>query len=534
MKMIHLLLALFFLFSIPVVPQNPPDCEILITPLEITGLPGLHSYAFAQHDGKWLVIGGRKDGLHARQPFDAFPASHNNTDIYVVDVVGQTYWTSPLDPLPVGIREQLQSTNMNFYQDQDTLYIIGGYAYAQSVDSYKTFANLTSVLVPGLMDAIISGNPINTYFKQMTDENFAVTGGQLGKIGNIFLLVGGHKFSGRYNALGMPSYTQDYTNQIRKFTIDNSGEQLSYDNYFAVTDPIHLRRRDYNLLPQIFPDGSEGYTISSGVFQINADLPFLYPVDVKLDGYYPITDFNQYLSNYHSAKVCLYDSIDNQMHSLFLGGISQYYYDGDELIQDDQVPFVRTISRLTRSADGSLQEYKFALEMSALVGASAEFIINKELPHYNNEVIKLNALDQDTIHLGYIFGGIYSPTLNPFSNNQTITTTADPTIYAVQLIKSKPVSVIAVDGSNPVAFEVYFHQAQNQLNLTYNLPYSGKTFYFLTSMDGRMIQQGELEFQKVDENSATIRLDKNLTTQTLILSVVFDDRYYATKKIFIW
>jgi hypothetical protein len=532
MKTSHLFLVLFLLFSIPIVPQNPPDCEILITPLEITGLPGLHSYAFAQHDGKWLVIGGRKDGLHARQPFNAFPASHNNTDIYVVDVDEASFWTSSLNPLPVGITEQLQSTNMNFYQDGDTLYIIGGYAYSQSADSYKTFANLTSVQVPGLIDAIISGDPINTFFKQIDDENFAVTGGQLGKIGNTFLLVGGHKFNGRYNAMGMPSYTQAYTNQIRKFTIDNSGEQLSYGSYVAVTDPIHLRRRDYNLLPQIFPDGGEGYTISSGVFQINADLPFLYPVDIKLDGYLPITDFNQYLSNYHSAKVCLYDSIDNQMHSLFFGGISQYYYNGDELIQDDLVPFVSTISRLSRSADGSLHEYQFPSEMPALVGASAEFIINKQLPHYPNEVIKLNALDQDTIHLGYIFGGIYSPTLNPFASNQTNTTSADPTIYSVSLIKSKPVSVYSIDGSNPLEFDVSFHQVQNQIRITYYLPFPGKTFYFLTSLDGRMIRQGELEFQKKGENSATIEVDGNETTQALILSLVFDNRYYATKKLF--
>jgi len=56
-----------------------------------SGLPGLHSYAWGQQGGKWLIIGGRKDGLHARQPFNAFPQAQNNTDIYVVDwAAGQT------------------------------------------------------------------------------------------------------------------------------------------------------------------------------------------------------------------------------------------------------------------------------------------------------------------------------------------------------------------------------------------------------------------------------------------------------------
>ena len=32
----------------------------------VAGLPGLHSFAAAQHEGKWLLIGGRKDGLHPK------------------------------------------------------------------------------------------------------------------------------------------------------------------------------------------------------------------------------------------------------------------------------------------------------------------------------------------------------------------------------------------------------------------------------------------------------------------------------------
>ena len=116
---------------------------------------------------------------------------------------------------------------------------------------------------------------------------FAVTGGHLGKIGNTFYLIGGHRFDGRYNPMGHPTYTQTYVDGIRKFTINNSGSQLSYANYTSITDEVHLHRRDYNLLPQIFPDGTEGYTLSSGVFQPTIDLPFLYPVDITASGYQP-------------------------------------------------------------------------------------------------------------------------------------------------------------------------------------------------------------------------------------------------------
>ena len=88
--------------------------------------------------------------------------------------------------------------------------------------------------------------------------------------------------------------------------------------------------------PQIFPNGEEGYTISSGVFQIGVDLPFLYPVDIKKSGHTSVTSFNQYLSNYHSAKASLYDSVNNVMHSIFFGGMSQYSYVNNILTQEHE------------------------------------------------------------------------------------------------------------------------------------------------------------------------------------------------------
>lgn len=415
--------------------QDAFNYDLVLTPVSVPGLPGLHSYAFGVNEGKWLLIGGRKDGLHARQPFNAFPQAYNNTDIYVVDLENQLFWSASVNSLPVTLKEQLQSTNMNFYQDADTLYFIGGYAYAPSADDHITFPGLISLSVSGLMNAIIAGTDISQHFKYLQNDIFAVTGGQMGKIDNTFYLVGGHRFDGNYNPFGFPTYTQTYTSQIRKFTINNSGSQLGFGNYMAITDTVHLHRRDYNLLPQIFPDGTMGYTISSGVFQVDEDLPFLYPVDINAQGYSPKTDFNQYLSHYHSAKVCLYDSESNQMHSLFFGGMSQYYYQNGQLIQDNLVPFTKTISRLTRYADSTLQEFVLPLEMPFLHGASAEFIINTSLPHTSSKILLLSEIQQDTIIAGHVFGGIHSPIINPFAQNQTNQTSASTIIYAVKLIK---------------------------------------------------------------------------------------------------
>ena len=521
-------LVIFFQSSIA---QSTFEYDVVLTPVSISGLPGLHSYAFAQHNGKWLIIGGRKDGVHARQPFNAFPDAQNNTTIYVVDVVTQQSWTASVNVLPVGLKEQLQSTNMNFYQDGDALFIVGGYAYSTTAADHKTFNNLTSVDVPNLINAIIAGTPITSYFKQIANDVFAITGGQLGKIGSTFYLVGGHRFDGRYNPMNNPTFTQAYSNAIRKFTIDNSGASLSYANYEEVVDAVHLHRRDYNLLPQVFPNGELGYTISSGVFQIAVDLPFLYPVDIKAGGYFSQTQFNQYLSNYHSGKACLYDATNNRMHNLFFGGMSQYYYSGGTLVQDNTVPFVRTISRTTRLADGSLLEYQLPVEMPNLKGAGAEFIPNESLPHYSNEVIQLSNISDDEFVIGHLFGGIQSSSASAFTDNQTSLTSADPTVYEVKLVKNTALSSQQIDGSNPFTLTVSPNPALNDVvRIQFEMPYVSKVGYIISTLDGKIAEEGEIEDVRMGRNAMDFSL-ASAKSNIVIVTFVFDDKFYISKKI---
>jgi hypothetical protein len=512
--------------------QSTFNYIVELEPLNVPGLPGLHSYAFAQDNGKWLMIGGRLDGLHARQPFNAFPASQNNAELFVIDVNNTQFWTAPLSVLPVSIREQLQSTNMNFHQSGDTLYLIGGYAFSATANDHITFPNLTTIQVSSVIDAVVNGTSYTSYFKQITDNNFAVTGGQLGYLNGTFYLVGGQRFDGRYNPMGNPTFTQQYTDEIRKFTIDNSGAQLSYANYSTVNDPVHLHRRDYNLLPQIFPDGTPGFTISSGVFQQGVDLPFLYPVDITPNGYTPQTTFSQYLSNYHSAKACLYDSVENRMHNLFFGGISQYYYQNGNLIQDNEVPFVKTISRLTRSADSTLQEYQLPVEMPALKGAGAEFILNRNLPFYDNlEIIKLNQIQQDTVLIGHIYGGILSPSLNPFTNNQTNTTSADNSIYAVKLIRDTSTGSFLIDGANPYSISIYPNPADTHFFVEYELEKPVSVRYYVSGTNGELIGQGEVLKKQIGVNKLKLSIPAGTPRQTLFVTFEFDGRHYVNSKV---
>ena len=66
--------------------QVPEEFAIELEPFTIASMPGIHSYAYAKTtDGKWLIVGGRIDGLHQRQPFAAFSETDNNKSAYVID-----------------------------------------------------------------------------------------------------------------------------------------------------------------------------------------------------------------------------------------------------------------------------------------------------------------------------------------------------------------------------------------------------------------------------------------------------------------
>ena len=71
-----------------------------------------------------------------------------------------------------------------------------------------------------------------------------------------------------------PGFIQEYTNSIRIFSIIDNGTSITINHLPSYTDSENLHRRDYNAESQIMPNGEEGITMFSGVFQENTDLPF--------------------------------------------------------------------------------------------------------------------------------------------------------------------------------------------------------------------------------------------------------------------
>lgn len=504
--------------------------EVVLKADSIAGFDGLHSFAYGQRHGKVVLIGGRPEGIHARQPFNAFPASQNNQILQVLDLATQQYWSRPLSELSVPLQEQLQSTNMNFYQDGNSLILAGGYAYSNSANDHITFPYLTRIDLDGLIAAIMANTTLTPYFEQLQDDRFAVTGGNIGKIGSQYYLVGGHRFDGRYNPMNNPTFVQAYVDGLKKFELSAPGQALAVLNYQLVTDQVNLHRRDYNLVPHVYPNGETGYLISSGVFQINADLPFLYPVEIKSSGHTAVNGFSQYLSNYHSSKFSAYDSASGTMHHLFLGGLSQYYYQNSTLINDPNVPFVKTISRLAQGPDGAYQEYVLGTQMPALLGASAEFIHLEQVPHYGSEIIDLAALSGDSILIGHVVGGIKSPALNPFTNNNTGVTDANAVIYQVWLRRTN-IGAIEVQGPQLISkIKLYPNPAREVVFLEFELGQKANVECFITDANGKLVH--EVYYEKIKNTKKTLDI-KSLGLQpgSYTVQLIFNDQQVLTKQL---
>lgn len=532
----HLLFVFVVISFFNVKGQNNFPYEIILEPFSIADLPGIHSYAWGTYEGKHIFIGGRRDGIHARQPFAAFPATQNNTEIFVVDIESETVWSKSVTSLPIALSEQLQATNFEYYQDEDKLIVVGGYGYSTSNADHITHPYLTQIDLGLLTAQITAGNMTDAAFSQIENEELAVTGGNLGKIGNTYYLVGGHRFDGRYNPHDGPSFIQEYTDAIKKFTLQDENGILTINDYSAIPDPLNLHRRDYNLLPQLFPDGTFGYTLFSGVFQIAEDLPFLFPVNITEGGHTPVTDFNQYLSNYHSARIAMHDTNTNTAHNIFFGGISRYYYDGETMIQDDDVPFVKTISRVSRAADGTLEEVKLTSEMPSYLGAGAEFLPISQLAEVAPEVYDINAFSGDSTLLGYIFGGIQSEILNPFANNNPAATQAHGSLFKVYL---KPISTTTslpeetLPGYHSFSVASMPNPVEGQIfKLKATTPEGGVLDLVITDVTGQKIYNFRVAGLTEGENTLEVELSKaSLPNETFFILATMNGRLFARTRV---
>jgi len=385
--------------------ENPPF-SVEVEQVSISGAPAIHSFAFAQSGGKWLFIGGRINGLHGFTTITSFPKEFSNKTIYVVDPSsGQTWSRSIFADLPFWVADQLRSTNMQYTQVGNKLYFAGGYGYDSTANALISFPLLKVIDVSETINAIISGNSIAQFVRELNDTRLQVTGGELMNLGEYFYLLGGHKFMGPYRR---NINNQTYTDRIKKFRINDDGTNVSISDYSEEIDTVEYHRRDMTVVPAIKPDGASQYIILyGGVFKKNIDLPYLNPIYVEQSGITVDYSFEQQMSQYTCAYMSVFNSSDGGMHTTMFAGMSTNSYNEitNTLEYDSLVPFINDITTISRKQDGTTTEAISDTRFNALVGANAKFIVNPAIPKFSNNVIKLSELNGRT-HVGYMFGGI--------------------------------------------------------------------------------------------------------------------------------
>lgn len=537
MKTAQKLFFLLFLLISNIAQSQVTPFSVAIVPMEIEELGGLQSFAWGQDQGKWLIIGGRLDGLHRRQPWAAFDEAGHNIEIIVVDPVSQEKWSAPLTDLSVGMQEQLSATNMEFYQDGDFLYVIGGYGFSGTEGDHTTYSNLCAIDVAGAIDAIISGESITPNFRQIEDDSFAVTGGYLHKIYDTYYLVGGQKFLGRYNPMGPdfgPGFVQEYTDAIRKFTISDDGETIVINHLEEIIDAENLHRRDYNVIPQIMPSGEHGVTAFSGVFRTDIDLPFLNAVNIDSNGYAVNEDFTQYYNHYHCAHVPLYSESNNEMHTLFFGGIAQYYDSLGVLVQDNNVPFVNTIARVSRYADGEMAEFKLPVEMPALLGAGSEFIPITTVPQYSNAVFDLDEFTEDSTLVGYIYGGISSSAANIFFINTGVESVASSQIFKVYILSDTALSIDELNDQSTGSLKMMVYPNPNNgvFTVDYYLTQSSEVTITLFDAAGKVIEEQRYDNSPAGSNKFEKKI-RGLVNGGIYFLTIETSYETATQKVII-
>ncbi len=408
-----------------------------------SNLPALHSYAAAQAGDTLLLIGGRKDGLHLRQPSFAFDSLSRNDSIWVYDYNRDQVLGLDLSNLPSDLAAQLSSTNPQYAQLGDYLYIVGGYGYDPHIQDHRTFDRLIGLHIRKTIDYVYDQKPLDTscYF-YISDSLFAITGGVMFPFDEHLILACGHRFDGVYNPVDNPTFVQKYHTKIIEFQVNN--ETQSFTTIRLTDDPM-LRRRD--LSARVTRSSSQDkLTLYAGVFRPDVNFPYQFLIEYQNGQIKKVSDLRQSLSTYHTAHLSL-DSEDLPSPELegeiFIGGLAPYYFEDSILHYDTDIPFTSHISMLLRNKEGKYTEYLHRTSLPAYLGTATQ-----TFKHVEQHATLPKSL-------GFFIGGILSPERNIFWSALDSPSEASP--YIVDLyLEPCPGAWIPFDYSNsPYKIEIF-------------------------------------------------------------------------------
>ena len=119
------------------------------------------------------------------------------------------------------------------------------------------------------------------------------------------------------------------------------------------------------------------------------------------------------------------------------------------------------------------------------------------------------------------------------TDNKNTATSADPTIYEVKLIKNNNLSMASIDGKNPFTFTVSPIPIANKIiKIQFNLPYVSTLDYFISSIDGKIVDDGEIQGLNIGNSTMNFSLE-NANTEMVILTFIFDHKFYVSQKVYV-
>ena len=423
---------------------------------------GIHSGASATFNGKWLLLAGRTNGMHAfNNDQNNFPPKQQNTTVFVVDPVQQTVATRALTDPGSGLTQtqidSLSVTSPQSYQAGSTLYVAGGYGVDTATGHFSTKSAFTAIDIPGLIHWVTSPGPGETaaqHIRQIFDPIFQITGGYMTRTRtNLTLLIFGQNFQGFY----LPSSNGSYSQQVRRFRINDDGVHLSLSSRQSPEQsPIPIppdpsfRRRDLNVVPVVSAKHGfrSAWVALSGVFTLSGGA-WTVPVAIDEFGVPSMADpslprtFKQGMNNYASATLGAFSERARNMYTVLLGGISFGFFSGGTFQTDPELPFINQVTAIKIDAQGRFTQYLLDAEYPVILstqsnpgnpllfGAGAQFILADGVPAFDNGVVKLDKLGGAPAVVGYIVGGIQSTLPN---TNVPTDSAASPFVFTVTLI----------------------------------------------------------------------------------------------------
>ncbi|MBK9107318.1 MAG: T9SS type A sorting domain-containing protein [Saprospiraceae bacterium] len=464
-----------------------------IDTFKIPDWPHIHSFAFASLGEKVLMIGGRTDGIHPKE--SGFEYDQANTFIYVWNTATMHIASQSFNFPNKEINGFLSAANSTFTQDKDYLYMIGGYGQDAS-GTYQTYPYLAKINIADCIHLVESSSDPASAFEFIKDSFFAVAGGQMRIQDSLYYLVGGNYFEGKYSS-NSSNVKQFYTDALSIFELFKDKDSLKYKIVFKKTDDYNFHRRDFNLSPFIDADGKEKLMVYSGVFQYNVNRPFLNTSIIDKTDVEEVFDFDQKFCAYNCAKLSFFDQTNNRSHQVFFGGMAEFYRDSvGQLTHDSYVPFVKSVSCITRNENRKFSEWMLPEEMPGFLGSNSEVYLIPGLPLVSNEIIDLNALSDDTTNLAYIFGGIYNlgPDRNPWQNDSAHLTIANPYLIKIRYIKNKPSSNIALQNKKEkIQLETYPNPAKYTTTVFLNTNQSIKQAYiWVQNSNGKILHTKQI------------------------------------------